>query len=34
MNENELSKKEKPKPIVYKKEKLDHGYRIGLLVEA
>lgn len=25
--------KEKPMPIVYKEEKLDHGYRIDLLVE-
>jgi len=26
-------KKEKPMPIVYKEVKLDHGYRIDLLVE-
>ena len=26
-------KKEKPMPIIYKEVKLDHGYRIDLLVE-
>jgi GxxExxY protein len=28
-----LVEKEKPLPIIYKKIKLDHGYRIDLLVE-
>lgn len=34
LNNNGLSvEKEKPMPIVYKEIKLDHGYRIDLLVE-
>ena len=33
VNEGLKVKKEKPLPIVYKEIKLDHGYRIDLLVE-
>jgi GxxExxY protein len=32
-NQNLQVEKEKPLPIVYKEIKLDHGYRIDLLVE-
>ena len=32
-NEGLNVKKEKPMPIVYKTVKLDHGYRLDLLVE-
>ncbi|WP_366837187.1 GxxExxY protein [Lutibacter sp.] len=32
-NEGLIIEKEKPLPIVYKDIKLDHGYRIDLLVE-
>ena len=32
-NEDLIVEKEKPLPIVYKDIKLDHGYRIDLLVE-
>ncbi|VAW24110.1 hypothetical protein MNBD_BACTEROID04-1672 [hydrothermal vent metagenome] len=32
-NEGLIVEKEKPLPIVYKEIKLDHGYRIDLLVE-
>jgi GxxExxY protein len=33
MEKELLVEKEKPRPIVYKEVKLDHGYRIDLLVE-
>jgi GxxExxY protein len=33
VNEGLIVEKEKPLPIVYKEVKLDHGYRIDLLVE-
>ena len=33
MEKELLVEKEKPMPIVYKEVKLDHGYRIDLLVE-
>ena len=33
LNKNLTVQKEKPMPIIYKEVKLDHGYRLDLLVD-